>query len=234
LLARHGRYATRFAGEPTPAAAVRSYGYAPRAVRQALASAKTPHSLRKRPAQLATGSSPLLAAAYTDAGIGISRAGDGRYWVTLLVARPRSSGEARTAHDIAENILGMLNAERAAHGRPALTMNAKLVGSAHGHNLEMARQNAMSHQLPHEAYFAARIARAGYRYSWAGENIGWNSETTPAGVRQLEAMMYHEKAPDDGHRRNILSRHYTNVGVDVYFDRVNDKVWLTQDFGRPS
>lgn len=234
LLARHGRYATRFAGESTLAGSVRSYGYVPQAVRQTLASAKTPRSLRQRPAQLATGSSPLLAASFTDAGIGISRAANGRYWVTLLVARPGRTPAAQAANDIAENILGMLNSERAAHGLRALTMNAQLIRSAHGHNLDMARQNTMSHQLPHEAYFATRIERAGYHYSWAGENIGWNSEMNLAGVRELETMMYHEKAPNDGHRKNILSTHYTNVGIDVHFDRINGKVWLTQDFGRPS
>lgn len=234
LLARHGHYAIRFAGEATLVNRVRSYGYVPRVVRQTLASAKTPHSLRKRPAQLATGSSPLLAASVTDAGIGISRANNGRYWVTLLVAQPGLGAGAAVASGIAENVLGMLNAERSAHGLPALTMNAKLIASARGHNLDMARQNAMSHQLPHEAYFATRIERAGYHYSWAGENIGWNSDMSLAGVRQLETMMYHETPPNDGHRRNILSKHYANVGIDVYFDHVNDKVWLTQDFGRPS
>jgi uncharacterized protein YkwD len=52
------------------------------------------------------------------------------------------------------------------------------------------------------------------------------------GVRRLETLMYHEKAPNDGHRRNILNSHFRNVGVDVYIDRAHHKVWLTTDFGR--
>jgi uncharacterized protein YkwD len=47
--------------------------------------------------------------------------------------------------------------------------------------------------------------------------------------------MYDEKPPGDtGHRDNILSKNYTNVGIDVYFDNVNGKVWLTEDFGKPA
>jgi uncharacterized protein YkwD len=112
-------------------------------------------------------------------------------------------------------------------------MNAELIDSAHGHNLQMARQNTMSHQLPGEPYFATRIQDAGYDYDWAGENVGWNSEMNLAGVLALEAEMFDEVPPDDGHRQNILSAHFRNVGVDVYPDNVNHKVWLTEDFGSP-
>jgi uncharacterized protein YkwD len=43
--------------------------------------------------------------------------------------------------------------------------------------------------------------------------------------------MYNETPPNDGHRLNILNTHYRNVGVDVYFDKVHHKLWLTTDFG---
>jgi len=41
--------------------------------------------------------------------------------------------------------------------------------------------------------------------------------------------MYKEKAPNDGHRRNILSRGFTLIGIDVVRDS-KGTVWLTQDF----
>jgi uncharacterized protein YkwD len=44
--------------------------------------------------------------------------------------------------------------------------------------------------------------------------------------------MYNEKAPNNGHRLNILSSKFRQVGVDVYLDRTHHKVWLTTDFGR--
>ena len=43
--------------------------------------------------------------------------------------------------------------------------------------------------------------------------------------------MYNEVAPYDGHRLNILNRHYRDVGIDIYMDAAHHKMWLTQDFG---
>ena len=91
----------------------------------------------------------------------------------------------------------------------------------------------MSHQLPGELSLGARITRTGYRWSYIGENVAWNSDISKAGVLLLQRLMYNETPPNDGHRQNILSRAFKHVGVDVYIDRVHHKVWLTTDFGRP-
>jgi uncharacterized protein YkwD len=129
-------------------------------------------------------------------------------------------------------IYRLINKERAANGLHQLYMAPALRLSARRHNVTMARFNEMSHQLPGEPVFTKRMSNAGYNWSWAGENIAWNSEMTEAGVALLERLMYNEKPPNDDHRLNILSRHYRNVGVDVYLDRENHKIWLTTDFGR--
>jgi uncharacterized protein YkwD len=131
----------------------------------------------------------------------------------------------------ARTMLGTLNKERAAHNLKALTMNTDLIKSAHAHNADMAKQNTMSHQLPGEAFFANRITKAGYKWNFAGENIGWNSQTTTTALLSLEVQMYNEVAPNNGHRLNILSKNFTEVGIDVYWDTHNHKMWFTQDFG---
>ena len=132
---------------------------------------------------------------------------------------------------IAWAIKRLINVERALHGLPQVFMDKQLRLSARRHDVAMAKANEMSHQLPGEPWFGRREQLAGYWWSWAGENIGWNSDMTQAGVTLLQRLMYNEKPPNDGHRQNILNSHYRNVGVDVYFDRVNHKVWLTSDFG---
>ncbi len=126
-----------------------------------------------------------------------------------------------------------LNSERAAHHLPALTMRTALLHSARNHNLAMSRANTMSHQLPGEPGLGTRVTSAGYKWHYAGENIGWNSIMTNTGVQQLEKIMYAEVPPNDGHKLNILNTRYTNLGVDVYLDPAHNKVWLTVDFGRP-
>ena len=133
---------------------------------------------------------------------------------------------------IALAVLSMLNSERAANHLPGLHMNGMLINSAHAHNLMMARDNTMSHQLPGEAFFGDRILAAGYNYQYAGENVGWNSVMTQQGALDLESIMYNETPPNDGHRQNILSPNFVDVGVDIYFDATNQKLWLTEDFGK--
>ena len=133
---------------------------------------------------------------------------------------------------IAMAVLSMLNSERAANRLPGLHMNGMLISSAHAHNLMMARYDTMSHQLPGEAFFGDRILAAGYNYQYAGENVGWNSDMTQQGALDLESIMYNETPPNDGHRQNILSPNFVDVGIDIYFDSVHQKLWLTEDFGK--
>jgi uncharacterized protein YkwD len=153
----------------------------------------------------------------------------------FTVAAPASAASlpVRTTSEkkIALAVQTLINAERKANHLPAVRMNFDLIVSARRHDVAMAKRNTMSHQLPGEAYFATRIKAAGYNWRYAGENIAWNNSMTTNGVLTLERLMYAERAPYNGHRLNILSKHYADVGVDVYFDKKHHKVWLTTDFG---
>lgn len=137
-----------------------------------------------------------------------------------------------TSAGIARAIIAAINSERAHSHLPPLRSNSRLVSSAHSHNLAMARHNTMSHQLPGEAFFAARISRTGYNWSAAGENIAWTSDWTLRGASALQRYMYTERPPNDAHRRNILSRSFRDVGVDIYMDAAHHRLWLTEDIGR--
>jgi uncharacterized protein YkwD len=159
----------------------------------------------------------------------------------LLVAPPLTppasavTYDRATAQTYAARMLSLMNSERRDHGRRPLHMNSRLIESAHRHNVAMAKVNTMSHQLPGEANFAVRISRTGYRWCWAGENVGWNSDMSLRGLYALQIEMIHERPPGEvGHRLNILSRNFREVGIDVYFDLRHHKVWFTQDFGRPA
>jgi len=113
-----------------------------------------------------------------------------------------------------------------------LKATACLRDSARKHSEDMANYNTMSHQLPNEPYFGKRIDNqcGSGNWTYAGENVGWNSDMSLNGVAKLVDIMAQEKAPDNGHRLNILSTHYTNVGAGVYLDYTHNKVWITQDF----
>lgn len=96
----------------------------------------------------------------------------------------------------------------------------------------MAGANTLSHQLPGEASLGERVS-VFYAWSACGENVAWNSQRSQAGALALETSMYDETPPNDGHRRNILSTTFVDVGVDVIDDSTHGRIWLTTDFGRP-
>jgi uncharacterized protein YkwD len=151
-----------------------------------------------------------------------------------LVRPPAAGATTTTAGSYANAVLNLLNQERAASHLPALGWDSRLIAAAHGHNLRMAAADTLSHQLAGEPPFTTRITNAGYHWSYAGENVAWNADTTISGATALETMMYNEVAPNNGHRLNILSAHYTTVGVDVVIDSTHHRIWLTEDFARPA
>jgi uncharacterized protein YkwD len=148
--------------------------------------------------------------------------------VALLLGQPQAAA-ATTTEAAARTVFGMINAERAANRLPALASSAALTVSAHAHNLAMAAAGVMSHQLPGEAGLGTRISRVGIRWHAIAENIGYNGAHSIAGAQVLAALMYGERAPNDGHRRNVLSNAVRYVGIDTYIDATG-RLWLTEDF----
>jgi uncharacterized protein YkwD len=151
---------------------------------------------------------------------------------TAFVSAPSAFAATTARHPIlAQHELVLLNQERAAHHLPALRMKTALINSAYQHNVDMAAHNTMSHQLPGEKSLGSRIDAAHYNWCTAGENVGYTSDMTGPGARVLERIMYNEKAPNDGHRLNILSKSFQDVGISIVTDSAHHRLWLTVDFG---
>lgn len=132
----------------------------------------------------------------------------------------------------AATVLKLMNQERAANHLAALKSDARLISSAYKHNVAMAGKNSMSHQVSGEAGLGTRIDRARFPWTMAAENIGWTTARSATGSVNLQRAMYNEKAPNNGHRLNILSRNYRYVGVSIIWDSRTRKLWLTEDFAR--
>jgi uncharacterized protein YkwD len=147
-----------------------------------------------------------------------------------LAIAPTASAGTSTERSISIAVLNQMNSERAANRLPALRMSTAMINSGRQHNLAMARANTLSHQLPGEAVFSTRISQAGVRWHAAAENVAWTTNRTTAGAQALQSAMYNEKAPDNGHRLNILSSSLHYVGIDVYLDNGTGKLWMTEDF----
>ena len=155
--------------------------------------------------------------------------------LTIGLAAPAGAvPSAATAASDAQYVFRLINRERAVAALPALRWNSRLASAAHTHNLAMARYDTLSHQLSGELSFGARITAAGYAWSAAGENIGRTPDWSLAGIMGLHRVMYREVAPNDPHRRNILSRTFRAVGVDVVMDGKHHTAWLTEVYAAPA
>ena len=236
-MARHNLLSVQVPAERTLAARLTAAGYPPKYATEIVATTTgSPSAVLALAARLYAGSVDRAATLNPAFGsVGITLVLDHvhhKIWLTEDFGRMKPPPPPPvTAQTIAAATLSMLNLERVLNHRSMLTVDSRLIRSAHAHNLDMARLDTMSHQLPGEPVFTDRIQSAGYNWMNAGENIGWNSDTSTSGVLALETIMYNEKAPDDGHRQNILSSAFRNIGIDVYYDAAHHRIWLTEDFG---
>ena len=117
-------------------------------------------------------------------------------------SEPRSPAEARTA------ILARINGMRAADSLPPLDADPALDRVAQSYSERMAAENFFSHVTPDGLDLKTRLQKAGYAYQRAGENLG-----LAAGA--IAAQWSIEQSP--GHRRNLLDRNFSRVGIGIAF-----------------
>ena len=118
-----------------------------------------------------------------------------------------------------QQLVQLLNLERARAGLPSLKLDDRLTQAARAHSQLMAQANQLSHQLPGEPVLSKRLAATNLRFDNNAENVAYD---------------YSVQAAHDGlmnsppHRANILSPDYNTVGIGVV--RRGDVYWVTQDF----
>lgn len=147
----------------------------------------------------------------------------------------RTTAKPSSMNPVVAAVLQQVNKARAAQGLRPYTLTSGLMLSAKRHTMRMAGSCGLSHQCPGEAGLGDRITAAGVHWNAVGENIGEGgpiATSNSAAIRMAEALirsMLAEKAPDDGHRRNILSSSFHHIGISVYRNS-SGTLWLTQDF----
>lgn len=103
----------------------------------------------------------------------------------------------------AARVTELVNVERAKAGLPALTLDAAASQAAQVRAAEI--RTSFSHTRPNGKNCFTALVESGVNYRAAGENIA-SGQTTPEEV--VTAWMNSE-----GHRKNILSPHFTGIGV---------------------
>ena len=133
---------------------------------------------------------------------------------------------APTTSDVATKVFQLTNSERGNRGRARLRTNARLMQAAQLHAEQMARAGQTAHVLPNAAYPRAedRLAAAGYRWQSYGENLALGQPSPAAAVRDW----MHSR----GHRRNIVSPGFTELGVGYAIDGAG-RPYYVQLFASP-
>jgi uncharacterized protein YkwD len=140
----------------------------------------------------------------------------------------------KTSGSITDQVLDHINDARADAGLPRYTLDDDLSRAAARHNQRMIDGCGLSHQCSGEGGIGARFSAEGVRWSSAGENIGLASAGRGDAdiIRAADGLtdsMLAETPPNDGHRKNLLSRGFERIGLSVVRDG-EGTVWMTQDF----
>lgn len=109
-----------------------------------------------------------------------------------------------------QEVVRLVNAERASYGLPALSIRADLCQYARVKSQDMHDSGYFSHTSPNYGSPFDMMKSFGITYSHAGENIAMGYSTPEAVV---SAWMNSE-----GHRANIFSASYTELGVGYVAD----------------
>ncbi|MGR8010847.1 CAP domain-containing protein [Streptomyces hypolithicus] len=184
----------------------------------------TPAKARKAQAEESRTTAPAVApspaAAPRQTPAARAGAGSGRFRRAPAASTPAGG----TAGGLAQQVVEMVNTERAKQGCSPVTPNAKLRAAAQGHSDDMAARSFYDHSTPEGVGPGKRIAAAGYRWSTYAENIF----KSPRDART--AMDGWMKSP--GHRANILNCAFKEIGVGINMS--SNGPWWTQNFGASS
>lgn len=123
-----------------------------------------------------------------------------------------------------QQVVDLVNKERAAVGLPALKVNTKLAAVAEKKAEDLRDKNYFDHQSPTYGSPFDMMKQFGISYTSAGENIA-KGQKTPADV--MNGWM---NSP--GHKANILNSSYTEIGVGYVTDSNGTTYWV-QHFIRP-
>jgi len=123
-----------------------------------------------------------------------------------------------------QQVVNLVNKERAAVGLPALKVNTKLAGVAEKKAEDLRDNNYFAHQSPTYGSPFDMMKQFGISYTSAGENIA-KGQQTPEAV--MNGWMNSQ-----GHKDNILNSSFTEIGVGYVTDSNGNTYWV-QHFIRP-
>lgn len=122
---------------------------------------------------------------------------------------------AAVSNSYAEQVVNLVNKERAKAGLKALVIDKNIEAAA----LIRAKETeiSFSHTRPNGSSFSTVLRENGISFRGAGENIAWGQKSPE------QVMKGWMNSP--GHRANILNPRYTKIGVGYYKSSTGRQYW---------
>ena len=120
-----------------------------------------------------------------------------------------------------KEVVTLVNQERSKQGLAPLKENVKLSNVARTKSEDMAKNNYFSHTSPTYGSPFDMMKQFGITYTAAGENIAMGQPTA--------ASVMNGWMNSPGHRANILSKDFTEIGVGLA-KNASGSIYWTQDF----
>ncbi len=116
-----------------------------------------------------------------------------------------SSGGSGTPSCVNGTVIELVNCARGQNGLAPLFSNALLEVAAQAHAQDMVTNNYFSHTGLNGSTLGSRVTAVGYNWTAVGENIAQGQST--------DYQVFNDWMNSPGHRANILSPSYTEIGV---------------------
>ncbi len=136
---------------------------------------------------------------------------------SLLVCQ--GVGQTKFEERDEEQLVKLINEERASQGLAALEVDQRLTQAARKHTELMAQHKELSHQFDGEPILEVRFADENLRSERQAENINLSKDLASANKGLINSP---------ANRANIMNPDYNVVGVAVL--RSGDQVYVTEDF----
>ncbi|MBE3580640.1 MAG: sporulation protein [Thermoanaerobacteraceae bacterium] len=137
---------------------------------------------------------------------------------------PEEADNSYELHQYEEQVVELVNAERAKAGLKPLAVDGQLCKAARLKAEDMRDHNYFSHASPTYGSFAQMLKSLGITYRTAGENIA-------AGYRTPEAVVAAWMG-SSGHRANILNPNFTHIGVGYVSGGSYGHYWVQEFIGK--
>lgn len=131
------------------------------------------------------------------------------------------------AHVVTSSLITLTNEARTRHGIPPLTRNIRLEQAAYLKAHDMETRQYFAHYAPDGTAPWHWFDVTGYRFIYAGENLGLNFKSS---VDVEKAWLASKK-----HKENILNTNYDDIGVAVIQGNTDTvpTLFIVQLFGKP-